>query len=67
MDEDDIDNMDLLINKVEKIQEALKPLGYKIRGFKDVRRNDSYFKLNLVFVGKDFFSGENSDNSGIVN
>jgi len=49
-----------LVNELEKIQNALKPLGYKVQG---INRNIGYcysFVLQLCFVGSSVFAGDNS-------
>jgi len=53
-----VENFGSPFKKTEKIQEALKILGYEIQGFR--RRNKFDSVLHLRFVGPSFFSGDKS-------
>jgi len=57
---EDLEIFGSVLKESEKIQEILKPLGYKIHGFKRKRKNRYYSVLNLQFVGPSFFSGDNN-------
>jgi len=58
MTEADIKNLKSPLEEIEKIQEMLKSLGYKIRGFRSKRKNHYDFVLHLNFVGSSFFTGD---------
>jgi len=58
MTEADVEKFGTMVNESERIQEALKILGYEVKGFK--RRNKFNSVLHLRFVGSSFFSGDKS-------
>jgi len=60
MTEADIENFESIFKEAEKIQEILKPLGYKVRGFKRKRQNEFDAVLQLRFVGPSYFNGDKS-------
>jgi len=60
MTESDIETLESPLVEVEKIQEKLKSLGYKVRGFHSKRKNHFDFVLKLHFVGSSSFTGDKS-------
>jgi len=60
MTEADIKTLESPLKEIEKIQEMLKSLGYKVRGFHGKRKNHFDFVLKLNFVGSSFFTGDKS-------
>jgi len=60
MTDSDIENFESIIKEAEKIQEILKPLGYKVRGFKRKVRNNFDAVLQLRFVGPSYYNGDKS-------
>jgi hypothetical protein len=60
MTESDIENFKTPLKEAEKIQEALKLLGYEVHGFRRKRNNHFYCVLDLRFVGPSFFTGDKS-------
>jgi hypothetical protein len=58
MTEADIWGFESPLKETVKIQKALEPLGYEIRGFRKKYRNAYEFVLRLKFVGPSVFAGD---------